>query len=136
MADASGLCAFTYTSPAAVSPAAPDCLTPDMLRFIKVSGPSMSPLLEDGDYLLVLPLNGRTRDLKAGKIITAQHPDLGLIVKRIKKLDVAADRIWLESENSVLGSDEQALGPLPLDVVDSWAWLAILKNWPKLRWLG
>jgi|TARA_R110002072_G_scaffold49277_33_gene134064 phage repressor protein C with HTH and peptisase S24 domain len=107
-----------------------------MLRLIKVTGHSMAPLLDDGDYLLVLPLRGRSRDLRPGKIVTANHPDLGLIVKRVTKLDPAANRVWLQSDNPVLGSDAQALGPLPLSVIEAWVWLAIRKRRPKLRWLG
>ena len=49
-------------------------------HIIRVSGDSMSPVLEDGDYVLIR----RPRKFSLGRIYVVQHSDLGLIVKRLK----------------------------------------------------
>ncbi len=54
-----------------------------MFKLVKVSGDSMLPILSDGDYLLTK----KPRSLRPGFIYVIAHIDLGLIVKRLEKVD-------------------------------------------------
>jgi hypothetical protein len=58
-----------------------------------VSGTSMVPTLKDGQSIVVL----KTKDYKVDDIVVATHPDYGLIVKRLKKIE--ANRVYLMSDN-------------------------------------
>lgn len=58
-----------------------------------VSGDSMYPTLKDGQDLIVL----KTDDYRVGDIVIAKHPDYGLIVKRVGKIEPS--RVYLMSDN-------------------------------------
>ncbi|MDI9617476.1 S24 family peptidase [Methanothermobacter sp.] len=58
-----------------------------------VSGDSMYPTLRDGQELIVL----KTDDYKVGDIVIAKHPEYGLIVKRVGKIEPT--RVYLMSDN-------------------------------------
>ena len=57
-----------------------------MLRVVRVGGTSMSPTLEDGDFVVAIGgvFAGRYR---AGDVVLVAHAALGLIIKRIVHLD-------------------------------------------------
>lgn len=53
-----------------------------MLRVVRVVGSSMAPTLRDGDF--VLALGGLwSRGPRPGDVVLVEHPELGLIVKRV-----------------------------------------------------
>ncbi|MGB9838450.1 S24/S26 family peptidase [Methanothermobacter sp.] len=58
-----------------------------------VSGDSMYPTLRDGQELIVL----KTDKYRVGDIVIAKHPDYGLIVKRVGKIEPS--RVYLMSDN-------------------------------------
>jgi len=58
-----------------------------------VKGNSMYPTLRDGQRIIVL----KTKDFKVGDIVVAKHPEYGLIVKRVGKIE--GDRVYLISDN-------------------------------------
>jgi len=58
-----------------------------------VSGRSMVPTLQDGQEIIAL----KTTDYKVDDIVVAMHPDHGMIVKRLKKIE--ANRVYLMSDN-------------------------------------
>ena len=58
-----------------------------------VSGTSMVPTLKDVQGIIVL----KTNNYKVDDIVVATHPDYGMIVKRLKKID--GNRIYLMSDN-------------------------------------
>jgi hypothetical protein len=58
-----------------------------------VSGTSMVPTLKDGQSIIVL----KTKDYNVDDIVVAIHPDYGLIVKRLKKIE--DNRVYLMSDN-------------------------------------
>ena len=49
------------------------------MRFIKIKGSSMEPILFDRDIILII----KPRTLGVGFIYIVNHPELGLIVKRL-----------------------------------------------------
>jgi Predicted transcriptional regulator len=58
-----------------------------------VSGDSMYPTLKDGQDLIVL----KTDRYTVGDIVIAKHPEYGLIVKRVGKIE--PERVYLMSDN-------------------------------------
>ncbi|MDD3454288.1 MAG: S24 family peptidase, partial [Methanobacteriales archaeon] len=58
-----------------------------------VKGNSMYPTLKDGQRLIVL----KTKNFKVGDIVVAKHPEYGLIVKRVGKIE--GDKVYLISDN-------------------------------------
>ncbi|BAW31545.1 MAG TPA: S24/S26 family peptidase [Methanothermobacter sp.] len=58
-----------------------------------VKGDSMYPTLKDGQELIIL----KTKEVKVGDIVVAKHPEYGLIVKRVGKIE--GDRVYLMSDN-------------------------------------
>lgn len=58
-----------------------------------VSGDSMYPTLKDGQDLIVL----KTDKYRVGDIVIARHPEYGLIVKRVGKIE--PERVYLMSDN-------------------------------------
>ncbi|MBC7111632.1 MAG: hypothetical protein PWP32_776 [Methanothermobacter sp.] len=58
-----------------------------------VSGDSMYPTLKDGQDLIVL----KTDRYRVGDIVIAKHPEYGLIVKRVGKIE--PERVYLMSDN-------------------------------------
>src|SRR5262245_1754495 len=82
-----------------------------MLRVVRVDGESMSPTLEDGDFVVALggPLAGGHR---RGDIVVVDHVRLGLLVKRIAALHPATDQVELAGDGAASCSRE-SLGRVP-----------------------
>jgi len=59
----------------------------------QVTGTSMVPTLQDGQNIMVL----KTKDFKVNDIVVAYHPDYGLIVKRVGKIN--GNQVYLMSDN-------------------------------------
>jgi len=68
-----------------------------MLRVVRVGGESMSPTLEDGDFVVALcsPLVRRHR---RGDVVVVAHARFGLIVKRIAELGPSGEWVQLEGD--------------------------------------
>ncbi|MCV2403352.1 nickel-type superoxide dismutase maturation protease [Marinomonas sp. C2222] len=67
-----------------------------MFKLIKVQGESMSPLLEEGDFVFI---SRWYRKLMIGHLVVVDHALYGYIVKRV--LHIAPDgQLWLGGENN------------------------------------
>lgn len=69
-----------------------------MPAIIKVSGDSMSPTLENGDYILTF----KPRTFRAGFIYVLNHDRMGRIVKRLSHQ--TEDEFWFEGDNAASSS--------------------------------
>lgn len=86
-----------------------------MLRFFRVTGDSMRPTLDDGDYVLAL-----TSYCPAclHRLLVVNHPEYGVIIKRA--ISVEADgSCWLSSENAA-GVNTQQLGLIIPEQILGW----------------
>ncbi|HTV22541.1 MAG TPA: S24/S26 family peptidase [Polyangiaceae bacterium] len=94
-----------------------------MLRVVRVGGDSMSPTLENGDFVVALgaPL---ARQHRAGDVVIVDHARLGLIVKRIAELDPSGNWVQLEGD-SAASTTREALGRVPCHHVKGRAILRI-----------
>ena len=83
-------------------------------RRFRVTGASMSPLIEAGDDVLIDPRAYRRRSPCPGDIVVAQHPyrrDL-LLVKRVARVREDGHCL-LEGENQSESTDGRSFGLLP-----------------------
>ncbi len=78
-----------------------------------VAGPSMEPLLHDGDTVLVDPRAYRTSAPGIGDIVLARHPTRGgiEIVKRVATV-LDDGRLDLRGDNAAESTDSRSLGPV------------------------
>lgn len=83
-----------------------------MLQLLKVTGESLSPLIQPGDYVLLLKARGRLRHLQPGEIVVFRHPAEGILIKQV---------VCQEGDGSVVvrglaenSLDSRQLGPIPL----------------------
>lgn len=96
----------------------------DQLPFpATVSGTSMLPTLQDGQDIMVL----KTKKVKIGEIVVANHPTYGLIVKRVAA--IKGSKIYLKSDNRKieiqntqqdLGNGTYEIITVEKDPLDTW----------------
>ena len=58
-----------------------------MLRMIKVTGESLSPLFHEGDYVLITTIPFVVNKIKAGDMVVFQHPSYGTLIKQVERAD-------------------------------------------------
>lgn len=65
-----------------------------MLKLLRVSGLSMWPMYEDGDYVLVASprLAG---GIGAGDVVVFNHPDYGIMIKQVERIAPGGDAIYV-----------------------------------------
>lgn len=92
---------------------------------VRVSGASMHPTLDEGDWLLV----NVGRPVMPGDLVVVRLPGRpGLAVKRAVRQE--GDGWWVERDNPRAGIDSWVTGPVPLsDVVAQ----VVLRVWPPRR---
>jgi nickel-type superoxide dismutase maturation protease len=79
-----------------------------MFKLVKVTGRSMSPTLEDGDYVLTK----KPRLFQAGLIYVIEHIDLGRIIKRLERIEdkccfFTGDNPKASTPSSLIGAVER-----------------------------
>jgi hypothetical protein len=93
----------------------------------------MAPTLEDGDFVVALSacLAGRPR---CGDIVLARHPELGLVVKRVRSVDptgavsLAGDSPWSRAS--------ELLGTIAAGALQGRAVLRVARPPRGLSWLA
>jgi signal peptidase I len=81
-----------------------------MCRILRISGNSLVPDFQEGDFVLVCKIPFFFGRLKPGDIVAFRHPDYGTLIKRVAAL-VPGDRLF------VLGTglhsvDSRRFGPI------------------------
>ncbi|CAM9959122.1 unnamed protein product [Pylaiella littoralis] len=130
------------------------CLTAYVAEPCAVRGPSMRPTIEDGSWLLVNKMGGKSRELKLGQIVLVQSPQEPgrMVVKRIaglpgdsvsvrppswdvrnslgieKRLEgVPEGHVWLTGDNSDNSKDSREYGSVPQALVEG---VVSMRLWP------
>ena len=79
----------------------------------RVAGGSMSPLLHDGDTVIVDSRIYHRQAPQVGDVVVAEHPyEQRIIVKRISDID--EDSVILRGDNPAQSTDSRTLGPFPI----------------------
>ena len=89
-----------------------------IFKRIKVSGDSMSPCLEDGDYVLIK----KPRHFRPGLIYVINHSDLGRIIKRLKSIE--GERLVFAGDNAA-STPDTVIAPVNKNRVIGQAWLRV-----------
>jgi len=82
-----------------------------MLRFLRVSGVSLAPEYQHGDFVLLAKIPF-TRSYQVGDVVAFQQPGLGLLIKRVVEIDPRQDAYRVQGEHA--GSvDSRQFGLVP-----------------------
>ena len=57
-----------------------------MFKVLKVTGSSLSPLYQEGDFVLVTKIPFFLISIKIGDIIVFNHPDFGIMIKKVAEI--------------------------------------------------
>ena len=71
-----------------------------MLKFIKVTGDSMSPDFQEGDFVLLATASFFLKRLKVGDTIVFVHKLYGILIKRIASFDSETAEVYIEGTRS------------------------------------
>jgi len=82
-----------------------------MLRLLKITGSSLNPEYQEGDFVLATTVPFLFRPPRAGDVVILRHPAYGTLIKRLTRL--GPDGFEVASDNPD-GLDSRALGVLPL----------------------
>jgi nickel-type superoxide dismutase maturation protease len=66
-----------------------------MLRFIKVTGNSLYPDYQEGDYVMIITIP--FFPLKKGDTIVFHHPEFGRMIKIISRIETG--KLWVKGTN-------------------------------------
>lgn len=108
-----------YFALVVVSLAVTVCLRRGYRRW-EVSGRSMVPALEPGDWLVVEPIRRGGRPLHTGDIVLARDPrESGrTLVKRVVRIEDGGFA-RLEGDNPAESTDSREFGPVVVDEIDA-----------------
>jgi len=87
-----------------------------MLKFIKVSGKSLLPEYQDGDFVLVAKIPFFLRHIRQGDIVVFDHPLYGLMIKRVDRLLPEKDEIYVIGTHE-FSVDSREFGPISLETL-------------------
>jgi nickel-type superoxide dismutase maturation protease len=83
-----------------------------MLKLIKITGNSLSPGYNPGDYAITTTLSFVLRALKTGDIVVFKHPVYGTMVKQIQSTDQQTGELFVVGTHSQ-STDSRHFGPIP-----------------------
>ena len=85
-----------------------------MLRFIKISGNSLSPEYQEGDFVLIATMPRFLYSVRQGDLFVFRHPLFGTMVKKVHRISADANQIYVigTHENSI---DSRQFGPVRKD---------------------
>ncbi len=74
-----------------------------MFRIIKVTGDSLSPVYNDGDFVLIVKIPIFLINIRVGDIVVFKHPIYGQLIKKVHLVSDQEDKIFVVGfhENSV-----------------------------------
>ncbi len=67
-----------------------------MVKIFKIKGCSLSPILEEGDYVLIL---NKFFKLKENDIVIFNHSQYGILIKKIQKI-ISPDKFFVIGTNT------------------------------------
>ena len=88
----------------------------------------MSPIYQDGDYVLVQKMFFRS-SLRPGDTIAFRHGVYGVMLKRIERLEPDSGLVYVIGENAAFSTDSRDFGPIhQSDMIGK-----VIFNWRKPR---
>ena len=87
-----------------------------MFRILKVTGDSMSPAFQDGDFVALATAPFFIKRLKVGDTIIFDHKLYGTLIKRIASFDPETAEAYVEGANSD-SLDSRRLGTIRREAI-------------------
>jgi signal peptidase I len=87
-----------------------------MLKLLKVSGESLAPVYQDGDFVLIAKIPLLFKELHRGDVIAFNHEVYGTMIKQVDEISIDGERFIVTGthENSV---DSFQFGAISRDVI-------------------
>ena len=82
-----------------------------MLRFLKVTGDSLYPLIREGDFVLVSKIPFLFGAVRQGDIVAFSHPELGTLIKRVDWVSADRQQFFVVGTNE-WSVDSRQFGPV------------------------
>jgi len=93
-----------------------------MIKIIKVTGESLSPLFLPGDYVLIGKCSYLFGAICKGDIVVFTHPSFGLMIKEIDKINSELQQIHVKGSHP-LSVDSRQMGPIAIsDILGKVIW--------------
>jgi nickel-type superoxide dismutase maturation protease len=83
-----------------------------MIKLIKITGSSLEPEYNHGDYLLTTKIPFILRSLRPGNIVIFKHPVYGTMVKQVKSINSDSGEIFVVGTHPN-STDSRHFGPIP-----------------------
>lgn len=83
------------------------------IGIFKVTGESMLPGLRCGDYVLVFCY---PKKLTVGDVVVVQHPQLGIIIKRVKHF-LPNGHFFIVGDNTLASTPSEIMGEISRDQI-------------------
>jgi nickel-type superoxide dismutase maturation protease len=80
-----------------------------VIQFLKVTGESLSPFFQAGDYVLVVKFSRVLDHLKAGDVVVFRQPGYGTLIKRIETI-LPAEKAFYVLGTHPESTDSRAFG--------------------------
>lgn len=70
-----------------------------MLRFLKVTGESLSPGYQEGDFVLIAKIPFFFTSLHPGDVVVFRHEQYGLMIKRVAEVDGLTRQVFVVGDH-------------------------------------
>lgn len=89
---------------------------------MKVTGHSLSPFFQAGDFVLIAGIPCLLRRIKAGDIVVFRQAEYGTLIKRVERITPDGQQIFVIGEN-LDSTDSRTFGPIrPDDLIGKVIW--------------
>ena len=93
-----------------------------MFQVIRVTGDSLSPEYQEGDFVLVVKIPFFLRTIRPGDVVTFRQIAYGTLIKRVERIDADGELLYVVGEHPD-STDSRRFGPVPReDVIGKVIW--------------
>ncbi len=85
---------------------------------LKVSGRSLVPVYQDGDFVIVSKIPVLFNPPHVGQVVVFQHPTHHRMIKRVERVESGGQKLFVVGENDE-SLDSRAFGPIPTAWVEA-----------------
>ena len=82
-----------------------------MLRRIKISGHSLSPEFEEGDFVVTVKIPLFLHCLRRGDTVVFTQPPYGMLIKRVEWVNIPQDQVFVVGSHAH-SVDSRQFGPV------------------------
>jgi signal peptidase I len=93
-----------------------------MLRILRVQGRSLSPIYEEGDFVVIGKIPSFFFHLERGDIVVFHHPEIGVMIKMVDSISQEKQEIHVVGF-ATTSVDSRTFGAIPMrDVIGKVLW--------------